>query len=87
MPLVFLFLLWLVIALVAHALVRRYAVAAVSSAILMVIVTQLASYIELGHIDPLWFMSSLVAFGMALVVALVVGLPFRLVRKLQQGPR
>jgi hypothetical protein len=84
MPLPFLFLIWLVIALIAHALLPRYAIAASISAVVMVLVTQFASYIELGHTDPLWVISSLVALGMALVISLIIGLPFRLARRLKQ---
>lgn len=87
MSLPFLFLLWLVIALVTHALLPRYGVAAVVSAVMMVLATQLASFMELGHVDPWWVLSSLVALGMALVVTLLVGLPFRLVRGLHQQGR
>lgn len=81
--LLFLFLAWLVIALIAHAIVGRYFVASLGAALAMVTVTQLASYWQLGHVDPLWAISSAVAFGMGLIVALVVGIPFRLARRLK----
>lgn len=81
--LLFLFLAWLVIALVAHAVVARYFVAAFGAAAAMAVVTQLGSYWQLGRWDPAWAISSAVAFGMALIVALVVGLPFRLARRLK----
>lgn len=81
--LLFLFLAWLVIALIAHAVVARYYAASIGAAVAMTLATQLGSYWQLGRWDPAWLISSAVAFGMALIVALVVGLPFRLARKLQ----
>ncbi len=84
MVLTFVFLAWLVIALVAHAVLARYLLAACVSALLMAGATQLAGYVEVGYLDPLWVISSAVAFGMALIVSLLVGLPFRMARKLQK---
>lgn len=83
--LLFLFLAWVVIALLAHAVLTRYFVAAFCAAAAMVLVMLLAGYWQLGHLDPLWAVSAAVAFGMALIVALVVGLPFRLARRLKSG--
>ncbi|MFP5505348.1 MAG: hypothetical protein ACLGH6_04060 [Gammaproteobacteria bacterium] len=80
--LLFLFLAWLAIALIAHAVVARYYTAAFGAAVAMTLVTQLGGYWQLGRWDPAWAISSAVAFGMALIVALGVGLPFRLARKL-----
>jgi hypothetical protein len=83
--LLFLLLAWLAIALIAHAVVDRYFTAAFGAAAAMVIVTQLGSYWQLGRWDPAWAISSAVAFGLALLVALGVGLPFRLARALKTG--
>ena len=42
---------------------------------------QVASYIELGYLDPFWKITSVTAFFMASILALIVGLPFRIKRK------
>lgn len=83
--LLFLFLAWLVIALLVHVLLARYFMAAFIASWLIVMVTQLAAYWQLGHLDPLWAINAAVGFGMALIVALIVGLPFRLARKVNTG--
>jgi presenilin-like A22 family membrane protease len=50
----------------------------------MVVVTQIASYIELGYLDPFWLIASLTGFFMASIVALIVGLPFRIKRSIER---
>jgi hypothetical protein len=45
-----------------------------------VVALQLASYLQTGKPDPLWLLSSLVGFLLAVIVALAVGLPFRIRR-------
>ena len=81
------FLAWLVIALVAHAVLARFWVAACLSALLMAGATELASYVEVGYLDPMWPVSTAVAFGLGLIVSLLVGLPFRMARRLQHERR
>jgi hypothetical protein len=46
----------------------------------MVAALQVASYLQIGRPDPVWPLSSLVGFLLAGIVALAVGLPFRVRR-------
>ena len=78
-----LFLAWLVIAIGCHASMRNYYLASFTAACAMVAALQLASYLQTGIPDPLWPLSSLVGFCLALIVALATGLPFRIRRIIQ----
>lgn len=78
--LVLLFLAWLAIAVGCHATIRRYYLASFTAACGMVAALQLASYLQIGKPDPLWALSSLIGFCLAVIVALAAGLPFRLRR-------
>jgi uncharacterized membrane protein YjjB (DUF3815 family) len=78
-----LFLAWLVIALGCHATIRNYYLASFTAACAMVVVLQLASYLQTGRPDPLWPLSSLVGFCLAGIVALAAGLPFRVRRAIR----
>lgn len=82
MQLFLLLLVWLLIAIGAHFTVKRYFLASFLAAGAMVVATQVAGYLQIQQVDPFWQVSSLVGFLLALIVALVVGLPFRLVRLL-----
>ena len=64
---------------------RRVRVALwIIGAVASVLVTLYAGYAELGHLDPAWFISSMAAFLMAGIIALVTGLPFRILRTLDR---
>jgi hypothetical protein len=78
-----LFLAWLTIAVGCHASIRNYYLASFTAACAMVAALQLASYLQTGRPDPLWPLSSLVGFCLALIVALTTGLPFRVRRILR----
>jgi hypothetical protein len=80
MQLFLLLLAWLAIAVGCHASMRRYYLASLTAACAMVAALQLASYLQIGMLDPLWPLSSLVGFLLAGIVALAVGLPFRIRR-------
>ena len=80
MQLFLLFLAWLAIAVGCHASISRYYPASLTAACAMVAALQLAGYLQLGKPDPLWPLSSLVGFLLAGIVALAVGLPFRIRR-------
>ena len=83
MQLFLLFLAWLAIAIGCHASIRNYYLASLTAACAMVAALQLASYLQTGKPDPLWLLSSLVGFLLAVIVALAVGLPFRIRRIIQ----
>jgi len=80
MQLFLLFLAWLAIAVGCHASMRNYYLASLTAACAMVAALQLAGYLQTGKPDPLWPLSSLVGFLLAGIVALAVGLPFRIRR-------
>jgi hypothetical protein len=51
----------------------------------MVVGMQFANYIELGSLDPFWKISSVTGFFMASIIALIIGLPFRVMRSFKNG--
>jgi hypothetical protein len=75
---------WVLVALVCHFFIRRYFLASLLAATASVLVTLYAGHAELGHLDPVWYLSSLAAFLMAGIVALVTGLPFRILRTIDR---
>jgi hypothetical protein len=82
---VLLFFLWCGIALTAHILDRRYYLVSVYAAVTMVVVTQVVSYLETGHWDPLWFVSVITTFCLGFILAMLVGLPFRFSRMMKSS--
>ena len=78
--LILIFISWIVIAAVCHSYIKNYLLAAFIAACVMVAVAQIASYIELGHMDPFWLISSVTGFFMASIIALIVGIPIKLKR-------
>ena len=64
-----------------HASIKRYFLASFAAACTVVVGMQVASYIELGYLDPFWQITSVTGFFMASILALIVGLPFRIKRK------
>ena len=82
--LLLLFLAWLAIAVGCHFSIRNYYLASFLAACGMVVAQQAAGYLQTGAIDPLWPLSSLIGFLLAGIVALTVGLPFRVIRVLRQ---
>jgi len=76
---------WVLVAAACHLFIKRYFLAAFLSACIMVLGIHFASYIELGYMDPYWWISSVTGFFMASIVALIVGLPFKVKRSLKNG--
>ena len=76
---------WVLVAAGCHMFIKRYFLASFLSACAMVAGMQFASYIELGYLDPFWQISSVTGFFMASIVALIVGLPFRIKRSIRNG--
>jgi membrane protein DedA with SNARE-associated domain len=74
---------WILVSVGCHALIKRYFLATFVASFASVAVLLYAGYIELGHLDPLWHVSSITGFFMAGIVALVVGLPFRIRRTIR----
>jgi len=72
----------ILISAVCHAFIKRYFLASLVAACTVVVGMQIVSYIELGYVDPYWQISSVTGFFMASILALIIGLPFRIKRKL-----
>ncbi len=85
MQLFLLFMVWVIIAAGVHFAVKHYFLASFLAAGAMVVATQIAGYLQIEELDPFWLISSIVGYFMALVVALLVGLPFRLLRQLRNN--
>jgi len=81
---ILLFLIWIAIAVWVHVRIKRYFLASLVAAVSMVIATQALAYIELGYANPYWLVDALSGFFIGALVSLIVGLPFRLVRKLDK---
>lgn len=82
----YLFLLlvsWIVIAVVWHNYLRQYFLATLFAAVSMVVLTQIVSYIELGYLDQFWQIAAVTGFFMGSIVALIVGLPFLIKRRVR----
>jgi hypothetical protein len=69
-----------VAAMVSHLLMRSYLLAALSGALAASILFQVANYVHLGHLDPFAMVAFVFGGGIAFVIGLVVGVPFRLLR-------
>jgi presenilin-like A22 family membrane protease len=75
---------WLVVAVGCHTYIKKYFLASFVAACVMVVGAQIASYIQLGYLDPFWLIGSVTGFFMAGFVALIVGLPFRVKRSVKR---
>lgn len=73
---------WLLLSVCSHVFIRHYYLASFVASVASVGVILYAGYAELGHPDPFWFVTAITGFFMAGIVALVVGLPFRVMRTL-----
>jgi len=80
LQIIIMFVAWIAVAIGCHALIKNYYLSSFVAAGMMIVGTQIASYIQLGYLDPFWLLSSITGFFMALIVALLVGLPFKIKR-------
>ena len=71
----------IVSALVSHFLSRAYSEASVWSALVASFLFQLASYIEGGFVEPFFLVTIVTGTLFALVIALLVGIPFWVYRR------
>ena len=78
-----LFMTWIALSAGCHVSIRQYFPASFLAACASVAVLQLVNYMELGHLDPFWHISSITGFLLAGIIALLVGLPFRIARTLK----
>ena len=78
-----LFASWILISLGCHTFIKQYFMASFVAAAAGVAGVLYSGYLELGHLDPYWHISSITGFFMAGIVALVVGLPFRIMRTIK----
>ena len=68
-------------ALVWHYFVRAYAIAVIGATASTVVLFQVAVFVQLGYIDPFFLIAAVTSSGVAVVIALVIGLPYRARRK------
>ena len=80
MQLLLLFGSWLLVSACSHVFIKNYYLASFVAAVASVAVMLYAGYAELGYLDPYWHISAITGFFMAGIVALVTGLPFRVMR-------
>jgi hypothetical protein len=80
LQIIIMFAAWIAVAIGCHALIKNYYLSSFVAAGVMIVGTEVASYIQLGYLDPFWLMSSITGFFIALLVALIVGLPFKIKR-------
>jgi Kef-type K+ transport system membrane component KefB len=64
-----------------HWLVPRYIAAVVGATITAAAAFQYVAYLHLGYFDPFFLVAIITSSVMAAVIALLVGLPFRAVRR------
>ena len=67
-------------ALLFHWLIRSYIIASFGAAIVADIVFQVAAYLHIGYLDPFFVIALVTGGGIALGIAIVVGIPFAIFR-------
>ena len=81
MGLIILTIIALASALIWHWLVTHYVTAVIGATITTVPAFQAAAYFHLGYLDPFFLVAMITSSMMAAVISLLVGLPFRALRK------
>ena len=74
----------IVVSCVTYTLLKRYLVAAVFAAFISTILYQVLTYFFIGHLHPFLLMALIFGFCWALIISLIVGLPFLYFRKEQR---
>ena len=63
-----------------HTFVKRISMDILGAAITAAIVFQLCNYILLGYLDPFFLIALVTTFALAFIIALIIGIPFRIWR-------
>lgn len=71
----------LVVGIAAHAFIRRYFLASVVSAVAVDVFFHFFAYLQLGYIDPFFVVSLITAGVIALIISMLIGIPFMLKRR------
>jgi len=74
-----------VTAVICHWLIRGYVVASLWAAVIGDILLQIASYIEIGYLNPFFPIALITGGCIALGITLLVGVPFAVVRRRKRG--
>lgn len=74
----------IVVSCVTYTLLKKYLVAAVFAAFISTILYQVLTYFFIGHLHPFLLMALIFGFCWALIISLIVGLPFLYFRKEQR---
>ena len=77
--------LGIAVAVMSHIYIKKYFKASLLAALIMVVLIQIISFIELGYIDPFWLIALPMAIVASTALALIVGLPFKIKRNLKNG--
>ena len=75
------------IASIAHWRSHHYLMACCFVAMFATVAFQIIAYLEAGYLDPLFFIATIVSGAVSLLIALLIGLPFLLLRKRRDWPK
>jgi len=64
-------------AMLWHRFVARYAIAVVGATLSTVVAFQVIAFVQLGYLDPFFLIAAVTSGCLALLIAIVIGLPFR----------
>jgi len=67
--------------LLCHYYIRFYFIASIVAALLATLILQIVFYIELGYLSEFYQIAMITSGGMAFIVALLVGIPFKRKRR------
>ena len=75
----------IVSAILWHTFLKRISIAILGSAITAAVAFQVCNYILHGYLDPFFIIALVTTFAIAFIIALVVGIPFRVWRGKQNN--
>ncbi len=74
-------------AILWHRFIRIFALATTGATVTAVVAFQYAAYLHLGYMDKFWIIAVITTSVMALVLSIVIGLPFQKYRKAGSNER
>jgi len=72
-------------AIIWHTFLKRISIAILSSAITAAVTFQVCNYFLLGYLDPFFIIVLVSTFAIAFIIALIIGIPFRVWRGKQHN--
>jgi hypothetical protein len=70
-----------------HAFLPRYLAASFGATVTTVLTFQGVTFVQLGHLDPFFLIAAVTTSAIALLISLLVGLPFQARRKYHRGEK